>query len=150
MRQKNYAQTYGISANRAWHISRKWMYAGMNWQIADHLFSIVSFATSIGTIYLVAEGKGTASAIILLSSLSAILSLMSFSCNPGKYKTNYRIAYQILNAALIEHTDENGEFKQGEEHEKAIAKALQVGEIYIGKTFDSDMNMNYETNLTDF
>ena len=35
---------------------------------------------------------------------------MSFSCNPGKYKTNYRIAYQILNAALIEHTDENGEF----------------------------------------
>lgn len=147
MKGKSYSEKYGLSSDRVWKISRKWMYAGMNWQIADHLFSIISFFTSIWTIYLVAEGIASASAIILLSSISALLSLMSFSCNPGKYKTNYRIAYQILNAALVEHTDENGQIKENPADRKAIVDAINLGEQYIGKTFDSDLSMTYTTTL---
>ena len=135
-------EKYAISAKRAWKISKVWLKTSLVWQVVDHFLSIGSFAASVYTIYLVAEKTSSDTQIIALSSIAAVLTLMSFACNPGKYKTNYRIAFQILNAALIENTGDDGNFR--ENGRTKVEKAIILGEQYIGKTFDTDATMNYD------
>lgn len=42
----------------------------------------------------------------------------------------------MLNTALIENTDSEGNIKNGEIGRKKIIDAIIKGEIYIGKTYD--------------
>lgn len=142
----NTTSKYAISSEKAWKVSKCWKNTSLIWQTVDHFLSIGSFAASVYTIYLVSEHDDIASAVIVWSSVAAILTLMSFACNPAKYKVNYRIAFQILNAALVENTDESGEFKDQQNARKAVVQAIIRGERYIGKTFDTD-SMDYDENI---
>lgn len=131
------ANRYAITSDKAWRLSKEWKNCALIWQTLDHIFTIGSFAASVGTIYIVSETDVSRFAIVTLSSISAILTLMSFACNPSKYKTNYRAAFQVLNEALVENTDKNGEIKNGDDNRKAIVDAIKQGERYIGNTFDT-------------
>ena len=136
--RKQKLENYAITAQKAWHLSKEWKNIAIIWQTLDHLFAIGSFTASVGTIYIVSEANGSAFLIILLSSLSAILTMMSFACDPSKYKTSYRTAFQTLNEALIAHTGQNGEFLEGPEHRIAVINAIKQGERYIGNTYSGN------------
>lgn len=145
-RKANSTSRYAISSEKAWKVSKYWKNISIVWQTVDHFLSIGSFAASVYTIYLVSEHDDIASAVIVWSSVAAILTLMSFACNPVKYKVNYRIAFQILNEALVENTDDSGEFMNQQNARKAVVQAIIRGERYIGKTFDTD-SMDYDENI---
>lgn len=89
----------------------------------------------MGTVYVAAANPEKLIAIIILSSVAAILTLTGFACNPNKYMTGYRLAFQVLNQALIENTNIEGDFKD-ENSRTAVIKAIKQGEIFIGKTYD--------------
>lgn len=71
---------------------------------------------------------------------------MGFACNPIKYMTNYRAAFQVLNAALIENTDDKGNIIDEVGGRMAIIQTIKKGEQYIGRTYD--VNINFDENET--
>ena len=76
------------------------------------------------------------SAVIILSSLAAVLTLVSFAINPVRYIAKYRMAFQLLNAALVSSTDETGKIIDSINGVDKIRAAIIKGELYIGKTYD--------------
>ena len=143
MKKKRNLSDYAITDEKAWKLSKEWKRAAIIWQTLDHVFTIGSFAASVGTIYIVAETDASHFLIILLSSISAILTLMSFACNPTKYKTNYRAAFQILNDALVENTHTDGRI-QTDKNRKAVINAIKQAERYIGNTYDTTLDDSNE------
>ena len=117
-------------------LSKSWKKAAIIWRAFDHILVLGSFVASMFATYIAAEFTNKERTIIIASAVAGLLTLMGFACNPSKYMTNYRIAFQILNAALIENTDENGNIKNTEYARKAIIDAIIYGEKYIGKTYD--------------
>ena len=75
------------------------------------------------------------SLVIALSSISALLTIVGFACNPRKDKTNYRMAFQVLNEALIKHGNEDSSTAE-------IVCAIKIGERIIGRTYDVDEDTN--------
>lgn len=127
---------YIISLDKAWSLSKEWKRAAIIWRTLDHIFSIGSFLASISVIYISAANKDD-TLVIILSSIAATLTLTTFACNPGKYMSNYRSAFQILNEALVLNTDDSGMINTPDGCE-IIQKAIITGEKYIGRTFDVD------------
>lgn len=126
---------YAISVNKAWALSKSWKRASIIWRTLDHIFALGAFAASMFVTYMAAEYSNKENVIIIVSSFAALLTLMGFACNPIKYMTNYRIAFQVLNTALVENTDAKGNIKNGEKGRKAIIDAIIRGEKYIGRTY---------------
>ena len=99
--------TYNISLKKAWALSKSWKRAAIIWRTLDHIFSIGSFAASVAVIFVSGISKNDDNtsvinlAIIFFSSLAALLTLTGFACNPTKYMTNYRMAFQLLNQSCI-------------------------------------------------
>ena len=133
--KKNTAGKHAITVSRAWSLSKLWNRSAIIWRTLDHVFSIGSFGASMGTVYVAAATPEKLIAIIILSSVAAILTLTGFACNPNKYMTGYRLAFQVLNQALIENTNIEGDFKD-ENSRTDVIKAIKQGEIFIGKTYD--------------
>ncbi len=130
---------YNITLDKAWSLSKEWKRAAIIWRTLDHFFVLGSFGLSMATVYLAAEVENATLGIIVLSSLSGILSMTGFACNPVKYMTNYRAAFQLLNEALVDNTDEKGELIKNPEGRKAITQAIKKAEQYIGRTFEIDL-----------
>ena len=130
---------YTITLEKAWSLSKEWKRAAIIWRTFDHFFVLGSFGFSMATVYLAAEVENATLWIIVFSSLSGILSMMGFACNPVKYMTNYRAAFQLLNEALVDNTDENGKLTNNSEGRKAITQAIKKAEQYIGCTFEIDL-----------
>ena len=143
MAEEKEMETYTISLSKAWALSKSWKRAAIIWRTLDHFFSIGSFASSVAVIFIsgISNNASNPSAInigiICFSSLAALLTLTGFACNPTKYMTNYRLAFQVLNQALVENTDENGRISN-ENGFEIIRDAITKGEQYIGQTFDVD------------
>jgi len=141
MAEEKTMETYKISLTKAWSLSKSWKRAAIIWRTLDHVFSIGSFGSSVAVIFVCGISKNDDNArliniaIIFFSSLAALLTLTGFACNPTKYMTNYRMAFQVLNQSLVENTDETGEVV-GENGFVLIREAIIKGEEYIGKTFD--------------
>ena len=95
-----------ITLSKAWMLSKSWKRASIIWRFLDHFFAVGSFTASISTVYIASGVSEENPLIIVLSSIAAFLSLSGFACNPRKYMTGYRKAFQELNHALVEHTDE--------------------------------------------
>lgn len=127
---------YVITLDKAWSLSKRWKRTAMIWRLLDHILVMGSFASSISVVYIASEFSEAKAIIVVLSSLAALLTLMSFACNPGKYMTNYRRAFDSLNDALVSHTDTEGRLTNEEQGRKAIIEAIMQGEKYIGRTFD--------------
>ena len=138
--KNNMGNKYAITSSNAWRLSKVWKRSAIRWRIFDYACSICSFSASVGTIYIIAEYESATALVIALSALAATLTLMSFACNPSKQTANYRAAFQVLNAALVENTDENGEIGKDPQARKAIIRAIQKGECFIGKTYDTEMD----------
>jgi len=85
---------------QAKRLAKYWKWLAIGWRMLDYIFIVGSFAASVLVIYSCAETKDV-SAIIFLSSISAIFTLMGFACKPTKHMRCYRKAFQILNAALL-------------------------------------------------
>lgn len=130
---------YYITLDKAWSLSKEWCRAAIIWRTLDHLFVLGSFGFSMATVYVAAEIENATAWIIVLSALSGILSMTGFACNPVKYMTNYRAAFQLLNEALVENTDEYGRLINGQEGRRAIKRAIKKAEQYIGRTFEIDL-----------
>lgn len=141
MTEEKSMETYKISLTQAWSLSKSWKRAAIIWRTLDHFFSVGSFASSVAVIFISGISNNASNpsviniAIICFSSLAALLTLTGFACNPTKYMTNYRMAFQILNQALVENTDENGGVIDENSFGK-IRDAITKGEHYIGRTFD--------------
>lgn len=129
-----------ININKAWELSKLWKNAAIIWRIMDHLFAIGSFSASVSVVFISTTISTSQIAIVTLSSISAILTLMGFACSPMKYMKNYRTAFQILNSALVSNTDEKGHFVGDDEAWKEIINAIIEGEKYIGKTFETEFD----------
>lgn len=121
---------------KAWELSKSWKKAVIIWRTVEHFFVVGSFAASIITIYISAEYPDLNEIVIVLSSIAAVLTVMGFACNPTKYMTNYRMAFELLNDALVSNTDKNGNFNGTDEGWKEIVEAVKQGEKYIGKTYE--------------
>ena len=130
---------YNITIDKAWSLSKEWCRAAIIWRTLDHVFVLGSFGFSMATVYVAAEMENATAWIIALSALSGILSMTGFACNPVKYMTNYRAAFQLLNEALVENTDEYGRLINGSEGRRAITRAIKKAEQYIGRTFEIDL-----------
>lgn len=128
---------YTITLDKAWSLSKEWKKAAIIWRALDHIFVLGSFTASMFAAYIAAESDNGTSIIIILSSLAALLTLMGFACNPSKYMTNYRKAFDILNDALVSNTDAEGQLIKND-NRVAITDAIKRAEKYIGKTFDVD------------
>lgn len=128
-------KVYSVSIEYAWYLSKIWLRAALIWRILGHFFVLGSFATSVAVIYIVAENSNAKLSIIVFSSLSAVLTLTSFACNPTHYMRCYRKAYDVLNDALVTNTDEDGKQVNGSEGRKQITEAIKKGEEFIGKTY---------------
>ncbi|MCR5736123.1 MAG: hypothetical protein K6G64_00570 [Eubacterium sp.] len=133
-------EKYIINLNKAWSLSKSWKRAAIIWRTLDHIFVIGSFTFSIFVVFISAIDSNAKILIIVFSSLAAIFTLIGFACNPTKYMREYRLAFQILNEALISYTDEEGKIKGGKNGYIAIGEAIKKGERYIGKTFEVDNN----------
>lgn len=83
--------------------------------------------------------------IIIFSSFSAFLSLSGFACNPRKYMAGYRKAFQELNNALVEHTDESGNYRSLPKSREAVMRAIQKGEIFISDTYEVEIHNESDT-----
>ena len=129
---------YAITLDKAWSLSKEWKKTAIIWRTLDHIFVLGSFTASIFAAYIAAESDNGTSIIIILSSLAALLTLIGFACNPSKYMTNYRKAFDILNDALVTNTDADGQLINGDNGRNTIIEAIKQGEKYIGKTFDVD------------
>lgn len=149
--QEECNRKYAISINKTWALSKSWKRAAIIWRTFDHVFVLGSFAASMFAIYIAAESSNKESSIIIASAIAGLLTLMGFACNPSKYMTNYRMAFQILNAALVENTDSEGNINNNEYARKQIIDAIICGEKYIGKTYDAFLQSdreNYSENKT--
>lgn len=135
---------YAITLNKAWKLSKTWLWTAIFWRVMDHVFVIGSFALSICTVYITAAIKDADAIIILLSSLAATLTLVGFACNPTKYMENYRSAFQILNEALILNTTSGGDYADGDKSHREIVKAIKLAENYIGKTYEVGFESDIE------
>lgn len=113
-----------ITLSKAWMLSKSWKRAAIIWRFLDHFFAIGSFAASILTVYIASGASEDDPLIIVLSSISAFLSLSGFACNPRKYMIGYRKAFQELNQALVEHTDENGNYRSFSYGRDAVMRAI--------------------------
>lgn len=130
-----------ITVDRAWKLSKCWKRHAIAWRFLDHFFALGSFAASITTVYLAGEATSDYHQhIIVLSSISAFLSMSGFACNPKKYMIGYRKAFQVLNYALLEHTDEHGKFRSLSRGRDAVIRAIQKGEVYISDTYEVDIS----------
>lgn len=125
-----------ITLSKAWMLSKSWKRASIIWRFLDHFFAMGSFAASISTVYIASGASEDNPLIIVLSSISAFLSLSGFACNPRKYMTGYRKAFQELNHALVEHTDESGRYRSLPKDRDAVMRAIQRGERYISETYE--------------
>ena len=132
------AEKYTINLNKAWSLSKSWKKAAIIWRTLDHIFAIGSFSFSIVVVFICSVMDDTRLLSIIFSSLAAILTLVGFACNPTKYMRGYRRAFQVLNAALVLHTDEHGNIKNTQNGYLAIQEAIIKGERFIGKTFEVD------------
>ncbi len=133
---------YTINLNKAWALSKSWKNSAIIWRTLDHLFAIGAFSFSILVVYICTiEIANRDIFIVFFSSLSAVLSLVGFACNPTKYMQGYRMAFQILNDALISNTDEYGNIKSKNGYEE-IGDAIKQAERYIGTTFEVGKALN--------
>lgn len=136
-----------INLDKAWRLSKSWKKSFIIWRTLEHFFVIGSFVASIATVYITASYPKKTNIIIILSSMAAILSVVGFACNPTKYMANYRMAFELLNGALISNTNKDGIFSEKEEAWKEVMDAIKLGEKYIGKTYDINLDFNYEVNI---
>lgn len=143
------SDTYRISLDRAWALSELWKRTAIIWRTLDHVFAIGAFSLSMLVVFISATNAGGSVPVIALSALSGILSLVGFVCNPTKYMRGYRIAYQILNEALVINTDEYGKARNGEESYRKIRKAISIAERYIGTTYEVGKSDKEENSLED-
>lgn len=128
---------YNITLNKAWSLSKEWKMAAIIWRTLDHVFVLGSFMASMLATYVAAERENDNNIIIVLSAIAAFLTLMGFACNPSKYMTNYRKAFDVLNDALISNTDVEGKLTSADGH-RGIVEAIKRAEKYISKTYDVD------------
>lgn len=124
-----------INVNMAWELSKLWRNAHIIWKVIEHLLVIASFSASILTVYIASQSPKTFWIIILLSSISAICTMMQFAFNPVKYINSYRLAFEELNAVLVKNSNSEGDFVGGADGWNEIIQAIIKGEEYIGKTY---------------
>ena len=123
-----------MNVKKAWDLSKEWKRASIIWKLLDHFFAVGSFAASVSVLYVGAQSNND-SLIILLSSIAAVFTLMGYACNPIGLMTNYRMAFEILNDALIASMNDKGEFSGKEEDWNKIQEAITAGEKHIGNVF---------------
>ena len=123
--------------DKAWKLAQAWKWSAIGWRVLEHFFVVGAFAASVGVIYLSTTGNNCDEIVVGLSALSATLTLTGFACHPSVDMKNYRMAFELLNAALISQTEAKGKFKNTEEAWKVITDAIVLGEKYIGKTCDT-------------
>lgn len=121
----------------AWKLAKVWKRTTIRWRILEHFFVIGSFAASVGVIFISTTEWSTDGLVVGLSALSAIMTLTGFACHPSVDMKNYRMAFELLNAALLSQTDSEGRFNNTEEGWRIITDAIILGEKYIGKTCDA-------------
>jgi hypothetical protein len=129
-----------MNLRRAWEVSKSWKRGAIIWRFLEHVFAVGAFASSIAVVYISATAENDRIQIILFSSMAAILTLMNFALNPTKYMSNYRLAFETLNAALVENTGKDGSLMYGDVSWAAIVNAIKQGETYISRTFDTGKN----------
>lgn len=139
---------------RAWELERIWGKAAFVWRALDYVFAIGAFAASVATVCIsgafpsitdtIAEALSLQTPqtwVIILSSLSAVLTLTGFACNPSKHMTSYRCAYERLNAVLLRCSDMEGNIIDSLENRKRIQHAIELGEKEIGKTYEVNIEV---------
>lgn len=136
------AQHDALTLSKIWKLSKIWRNASIIWQTVNHVFAIGASAASFAVVFVSGTIENATSAIIILSLTSALLTLVGFACNPTRYMLNYRIAFQILNNALVSNTNEKGEIIGGAGGYEAIHQAIIAGERYIGKTYEVDFSLH--------
>lgn len=125
-----------INLKKAWWLVKYWKRAAIIGRALDHFFAVGSFVASVSVIYVSAELNSPKTIIIVLSSIAAMLTVMGYACNPTRDMVNYRIAFEVLNDALISNTDKDGNLIDDQNSWGEIAKAIIQGEKYIGKTYN--------------
>lgn len=136
----NHTKEYVVTVASASKLAKSWRNAAIIWRTLDHIFVIGSFFSSILVVYITASFPGDQAFTITLSSVAAVLTLMSFACNPAKYMMNYRLAFQTLKSALQENVDGGGNFIGGEKGRNQVVIAIKQGESYIGRTYELKSN----------
>ncbi|MBQ6432275.1 MAG: hypothetical protein IJJ99_10435 [Oscillospiraceae bacterium] len=135
------SEKYKISLDKAWSLSKNWKRSAIMWRVFDHAFAILAFACSMIVVYVSSTQPSQTTLIIILSSVSALLTLTGFACNPSRYMKAYRYAYQILNEVLVEQTDSKGQLIDQKTSMKAIQKAIVQGEKHIGLSYDMELEL---------
>lgn len=130
------AARYAISLSKAWSLSKLWLRTSIMWRVLTHIFAVGASAASFAVVYISKSGQNSDHIVIILSLLSALLTLVGFACNPTRYMLNYRAAFQILNDALIRNTDEEGRIIDDPAGYEAIRSAIIEGERLIDKTYE--------------
>lgn len=118
------------TANR---LRKCWLLTAVLWFIVDCSLTVISFASSIVTVY-IASGKDLCQEdhqnIILLSILSAVLVVANFLLNPKKQTRSYRKVFEKIDYEInIYNNDNNGYDKT------KIINLIKDCEKEIGKTF---------------
>lgn len=129
-------ELYAITAEKAWTLSKLWNRTALIWRIVDHALTATAFFCSILVVFVESiQLENKTIFIIILSSLAALFTMVSYAVNPYEYMSNYRAAFQVLNEALMKNTDLDGRFRDDSSRQEVI-NAISVGESYIGRTFD--------------
>ena len=112
---------------------RAWFFLSNIWRAIDYSLAVLAFATSITVIFYETSDLPYKSIIILLfSSLTAVLTIISFAIEPKKHMRSYRRAYGIAYSALMI-------FECSQHNEKTIldlSKSVIIGEQIIHNSYD--------------
>ena len=149
-KNKNYRKNYFENSNdvvliESDRLRRIWFASSIIWRIVDLFFAIGAFTASITVVFLgvsyPSDNKGALLfPIVLLSSVSALLTLTGFACSSGRTSTAYRHAFQILNRAVISNISIDGD--TDEKGRDEIKKAMVIGENIVGKTYGVDYELS--------
>lgn len=119
-------------ANR---LKKSWLLTAVLWFIVDCTLTIVSFSSSIVTVY-IASSKELSEKdnqnIILFSILSAILVVANFLLNPKKQTRAYRKVFEKMDYEINIYNNDNGGYDKTN-----MINLIKECEKEIGKTFYS-------------
>ena len=108
-----------------------WFHLANTWRVIDYILGILPFLVSITVVFLEAvfPTEDLKCAVIILSTVAALISLTCFVIEPKKHMRNYRKAF-FEGYKCIFRNDTNS-IKQAE-----YLDALSTGEKTIGTTYD--------------
>lgn len=116
-------------------LKKSWLLTAVLWFIVDCTLTIVSFASSIVTVYIASNenlSENDNQNIILFSILSAILVVANFLLNPKKQTRAYRKAFEKIDFEINIYNNDNVRYDKTN-----MINLIKKCEKEIGKTFYS-------------